>query len=49
MVLALVESGRICQAPRDFAENLDADDQCDPERLATAIVNASGLSASTSS
>ncbi|MDQ1040123.1 DNA-binding MarR family transcriptional regulator [Streptomyces sp. V3I8] len=33
----------------DVAENLDADDQRDLERLATAIVDASGVSASTSS
>ncbi|MFF4468788.1 MarR family winged helix-turn-helix transcriptional regulator [Streptomyces sp. NPDC001599] len=33
----------------DIAENLDADDQRDLERLATAIVHASGVSASTSS
>ena len=33
----------------DVAENLDADDQRDFERLATAIVDASGVSASTSS
>ncbi|GGP04745.1 MarR family transcriptional regulator [Nonomuraea glycinis] len=33
----------------DVAENLDADDQRDLERLATAIVAASGVSASTSS
>ncbi|OWA04433.1 MarR family transcriptional regulator [Streptomyces sp. CS113] len=33
----------------DLAENLDADDRRDFERLATAIVDASGVSASTSS
>ncbi|MFI9536873.1 MarR family winged helix-turn-helix transcriptional regulator [Nocardia fusca] len=33
----------------DVAENLDADDQRDLERLATAIVDAAGVSASTSS
>ncbi|MEU4982426.1 MarR family transcriptional regulator [Streptomyces sp. NPDC021969] len=33
----------------DVAENLDADDQRDLERLATAIVHASGVPASTSS
>jgi DNA-binding MarR family transcriptional regulator len=33
----------------DVAENLDADGQRDLERLATAIVDASGVSASTSS
>jgi DNA-binding MarR family transcriptional regulator len=32
----------------DVAENLDADDQRDLERLATAIVDASGVSASAS-
>jgi DNA-binding MarR family transcriptional regulator len=46
IVLSVTPTGK--RLP-DVAENLDADDQRDLERLATAIVDASGVSAVTSS
>jgi len=48
-VLAEAVYAEITKRLPDIAGNLDADDQRDLERVATAIVDASGVSASTSS
>ncbi|MFD2415822.1 MarR family winged helix-turn-helix transcriptional regulator [Amycolatopsis pigmentata] len=48
-VLAEAVYAEITKRLPDIAENLDADDQREFERVATAVVDASGVSASTSS